>query len=81
MFELQRALFFFSWDGIGSRAWGAAAMTEEEEIAEAAKCGQYEFGTPECLQDDEDYCPCSSNRDYSPSNPWDTPGMSIRDFI
>lgn len=24
---------------------------------------------------------CCTNRDYSPSNPWDAPGMSIRDFI
>ncbi len=23
----------------------------------------------------------STNGDYSPSNPWDAPGMSIRDFI
>lgn len=28
-----------------------------------------------------DYIPSSTNRDYSPSNPWDAPGMSIRDFI
>jgi len=25
--------------------------------------------------------PTSTNRDYSPSNPWDAPGMSISDFI
>ena len=33
--------------------------------------------------DDEDdyYHPSSTNRDYSPSNPWDAPGMSIHDFI
>lgn len=23
----------------------------------------------------------ATNGDYSPSNPWDAPGMSIRDFI
>lgn len=36
-----------------------------------------------CNFDDEhdDYCPSSTNGDYSPSNPWDAPGMSIRDFI
>ena len=28
-----------------------------------------------------DYCPSSTNGDYSPSNPWDAPGMSISDFI
>ena len=31
--------------------------------------------------DDDDYVPSSTNRDYSPSNPWDAPGMSIHDFI
>lgn len=31
--------------------------------------------------DDEPYIPSCTNRDYSPSNPWDAPGMSIRDFI
>lgn len=31
--------------------------------------------------EDEEYIPCSENGDYSPSNPWDAPGMSIRDFI
>ena len=31
--------------------------------------------------DDEDYVPSSTNGDYSPSHPWDAPGMSIRDFI
>ena len=30
---------------------------------------------------DKEYCPSSTNGDYSPSNPWDAPGMSIKDFI
>jgi hypothetical protein len=30
---------------------------------------------------DEKYCPSSTNGDYSPSHPWDAPGMSMRDFI
>lgn len=28
----------------------------------------------------EDYT-SSTSGDYSPSNPWDAPGMSIRDFL
>ena len=31
--------------------------------------------------DDGDYTPSSTRGDYSPSNPWDAPGMSVRDFI
>ena len=30
---------------------------------------------------DEHYAPSSTYGDYSPSNPWDAPGMSIHDFI
>lgn len=35
----------------------------------------------ESNEEDEEYIPCAENGDYSPSNPWDAPGMSIRDFI
>lgn len=30
---------------------------------------------------DEEYIPSSARGDYGPSNPWDAPGMSVRDFI
>jgi hypothetical protein len=30
---------------------------------------------------DEEYIPSAENGDYSPSNPWDAPGMKISDFI
>lgn len=29
----------------------------------------------------EEYSPSAECMDYSPSNPWDAPGMSIKDFI
>ena len=32
-------------------------------------------------EDEEEYVPSAENGDYSPSNPWDAPGMSIHDFI
>lgn len=31
--------------------------------------------------DDEEHIPSSTYRDYGPSNPWDAPGMSVKDFI
>ena len=37
---------------------------------------EYEYG-----YEDRYYTPSSTNGDYSPSNPWDAPGMSIQDFI
>ena len=41
--------------------------------------------TPACKTcwrfDEEEYIPSATNGDYSPSNPWDAPGMSIKDFI
>lgn len=30
---------------------------------------------------DDEYTPSSTYGDYGPSNPWDAPGMSVRDFI
>ena len=33
------------------------------------------------LDDEEEYCPSASHGDYSPNNPWDAPGMSVKDFI
>lgn len=38
-------------------------------------------GFEQAYDEEDDYCPSSTNGDYSPSNPWDAPGMSIRDFI
>ncbi len=31
--------------------------------------------------EDEGYTPSSTAGDYGPGNPWDAPGMSVRDFI
>lgn len=33
------------------------------------------------IQSEEEYVPSAENGDYSPSNPWDAPGMNIWDFI
>ena len=33
------------------------------------------------IDDEEEYCPSATRGDYSPSNPWDAPGMSMSDFI
>ena len=60
-------------------------------------CDRWELGTAcydesdeECARDcedyaekdeDEEYTPSASRGDYSPSCPWNAPGMSISDFI
>lgn len=67
-----------SWSGLESCMWYEITTTEEEEIKEAKDCGKYEFGDP---FEEEEYTPSSTMRDYGPSNPWDAPGMSVRDFI
>ena len=36
---------------------------------------------PEYMKPEEMYTPSSSAGDYSPSHPWDAPGMRISDFI
>lgn len=33
------------------------------------------------LEFEEHYCSSATNRDYGPGNPWDAPGMSVKDFI
>lgn len=53
------------------------ADTDEEEIETAEKCSRY----VEESEEEERYCPSSTGGDYGPGNPWDAPGMSIRDFI
>lgn len=40
----------------------------------------YHYENGDCVKR-KDYVPSSTNGDYSPSNPWDAPGMSIKDFI
>jgi hypothetical protein len=35
----------------------------------------------EIYDEDDEYVPSAENGDYSPSNPWDAPGMSPNDFI
>ena len=56
--------------------------TEAEDIENASDCDFYEYEDKErwCSRDDY-YTPSSTRGDYSPSNPWDAPGMSIHDFI
>ena len=74
-----------------------AYWSDSEIIDKLIKCGlteqdfiEYGFGDfvedyfkdfEEDEYDDDDYVPSSTNGDYSPSNPWDAPGMSIKDFI
>jgi hypothetical protein len=48
-----------------TRSW-SEALAKFEEYTEASY---------------EDYTTSSSNADYGPGNPWDAPGMSVRDFI
>lgn len=43
---------------------------------------EYEFDIDGVRSEDEEYyTPSSTNGDYSPSNPWDAPGMRMSDFI
>ena len=62
---------------------------EEEEIDrlyhDASEDELREMGCFDNLNDDaeldDDYVPSAENGDYSPSHPWDAPGMKISDFI
>lgn len=51
-----------------------SAVNYDEEDQE-----EYEIGDMD--ENYEDRTPSSTAGDYSPSNPWDAPGMSMRDII
>jgi hypothetical protein len=71
------------------------AENEEEAQAvfeEGLMDGQFDFSdgwvdeTDFSFTEDDDkyhyhYTPSAENGDYSPSNPWDAPGMKMSDFI
>ena len=40
-----------------------------------------EWEEPEWEDEDDEYVPSSTNGDYSPSDPYNAPGMKISDFI
>lgn len=56
----------------------------ENDIWECTKCHYSaegnEFNTGED-DEEEHYTPSCTHGDYSPSCPWNAPGMSIKDFI
>lgn len=62
-----------------ARRWYSGENYEEEEELQE-ELQEEEFQDEEEF-DDYEYCPSATAGDYSPSNPWDAPGMSIRDFI
>lgn len=53
-------------------------LAEMDEVdGDSKACSSFELAYDE----DEEYTPSATNGDYSPSCPWNAPGMSIRDFI
>ncbi len=55
---------------------------ESNDCADCIYSLDFHFVNGECIErDDERYTPSSTNGDYSPSNPWDAPGMKMSDFI
>lgn len=64
---------------------GNEEYLQSKDYPEFRLCANAAFNCPwdeEELEEDYDCEHMSStNGDYSPSNPWDAPGMSIKDFI
>ena len=75
-----RFRFVRMWTGMESCLDYEMAETEEECRKAAADCPKYEKGAPEG-RDEGHYTPSATADDYGPSDPWDAPGMSVRDFI
>jgi hypothetical protein len=53
-------------------------LAEIEEVNSKTKACERFRQNCDC---EKEYCPSATNGDYSPSNPWDAPGMSMRDFF
>ena len=69
-----------SWSGIDYCEHYEMTENDQDEIERAADCELYKEGIPDCISGGN-YSQSSTNSDYSPGNPWDAPGMSIKDFI
>ena len=65
------------------RLWAWAEDIHYENIANLTAYLEmlYEIQSETTPWEDDEYVPSAENGDYSPSNPWDAPGMSISDFI
>ena len=71
---------FESWFGLEPCGGWEHTETEQEEIEMASCCPDYEEETEED-REERHYHSSATNGDYSPSNPWDAPGMSVDMFI
>ena len=71
---------FYNWGHVDLCMGYEMSETEDEERQIAEKCDRYEEGTPSCFEEEE-YTPSATHGDYSPSCPWNAPGMSVSDFI
>lgn len=71
---------FYSWGGHDYCINYEMASTEGDLIEAAKNCPRYERGTPACLENKTSH-PSATAGNYGPGNPWDAPGMSLRDFI
>ena len=69
-----------SWSGEIEYCPTYEAISAEDEAEYAKDCPYYEYDNPS-YTDEDDYCPSATRGDYSPSCPWNAPGMSIKDFI
>lgn len=57
-----------------------AADIREKEAEERIQWEVYHDSPQNCMESGREYT-CCTNHDYGPLNPWDAPGMSVRDFI
>lgn len=77
-----RNRMYHSWFGLEPCGGWEMTESEQEEREMASTCHNYEKETEEDREERRGhYHTSSTNRDYSPSNPWDAPGMSVNMFI
>jgi hypothetical protein len=67
------------WHSCGMEDYCIDYEMSTDTEATARECQGFEL--EEVNEEDEGYRPSATNGDYSPSCPWNAPGMSISDFI
>lgn len=68
------------WEDMHER-WTAKCADDKEPSEDEPSDWSEEWEDPYWEEDDEYYTPSATAGDYSPSCPWNAPGMKVSDFI
>ena len=80
-YDLQTDAYIVECESSEPDVFDGSDVKTEDGIQHLYPIGAWCWIWDEVQFEDEEYVPSAENGDYSPSNPWDAPGMNIWDFI